>query len=174
MTTIDSEARDELIDALAEYPARLHELIASTDDDDLTRAGPEGGWGVVEVLCHLRDWETIYVARVQRILDEDDPTFETIDDSLWPIDREYLSQNPRAVLEDFAEYRSKLVDILMELKVADWARHGHVPRQGRVSVGWYAEHAAEHDAQHLSQIRQALRVEDVPDDDESWRRADGG
>lgn len=171
MTTIDSEARDALVDTLAEQPARLHELITSVEDADLTRAGPEGSWGVVEVLCHLRDWEKIFLARVKRIMDEDDPTFESIDDSLWPIDRDYHKQNPREVLEDFAEQRSKLVDILMELKVSDWARHGHAPRQGRVSINWYAEHIADHDAGHLKQIRQALRVEDVPDD-ESWHKAE--
>ena len=166
MTTIDTEARDTLIDALAEYPARLHELIAGTDDAELTRAGPEGSWGVVEVLCHLRDWERIYVQRVQRMIHEDDPTFESVDDSLWPIDRDYHAQDPRDVLENFAEHRSKLVDLLEGISTADWSREGHVPRQGRVTVGWYAEHIASHDAEHLSQVRQALRVENVPDDDD--------
>ena len=172
MTTIDAEARDKLIDALAEYPARLHELIFSVDDADLLRAGPEGSWGVVEVLCHLRDWEKIYVSRIQRMMAEDEPTFESVDDSLWPIDREYHKQRPREVLEDFARHRSRLVDVLMELNVSGWGRHGYTPRQGRVSIGWYADHIAEHDANHLTQIRQALRVEEVPDDD-SWHKPSG-
>jgi hypothetical protein len=163
MTTIDTESRDKLIDSLVEFPAQLHELIAGVDDDELTRAGPEGSWGAVEVLCHLRDWERIYVQRVQRIIDEDDPTFETVDDSLWPIDRDYHAQDPRNVLEDFAEHRSKLVDLLEDLTIAEWAREGHVPRQGRVTIGGYAEHVAGHDQEHLQQIRQALRVEDQPD-----------
>lgn len=171
MMTIDTESRDKLIDELVEFPARLHELIAGADDEELTRAGPEGSWGVVEVLCHLRDWERIYVQRVQRMSEEDDPTFETVDDSLWPIDRDYHAQDPREVLEDFAEHRSKLVDLLEELSVGDWAREGHVPRQGRVTIGWYAEHVLGHDSEHLRQIRQALRVEDVPDD-ESWQQPD--
>jgi hypothetical protein len=162
MTTIDTEARDTLIDSLVDYPARLHELVAGVDDDELTRAGPEGSWGVVEVLCHLRDWERIYVERVQRMIAEDDPTFESVDDSLWPIDRDYHAQDPRDVLEDFAEHRSKLVDLLEELSVSEWMREGHVPRQGRVTIGWYAEHVAGHDSEHLQQIRQALRVEDDP------------
>jgi hypothetical protein len=171
MTTIDTESRDKLIDALVEYPAKLHELIAGAEDDDLVRAGPEGSWGVVEVLCHLRDWERIYVQRVQRMSEEDDPTFEAVDDSLWPIDRDYHAQNPREVLEDFAEYRAKLVDLLEELSVADWVREGHVPRQGRVTIGWYADHVAAHDLEHLQQIRQALRVDSVPDDEE-WQQPD--
>jgi uncharacterized damage-inducible protein DinB len=166
MTTIDTESRDKLIDALVEYPAQLHELIAGADDDELTRAGPEGSWGVVEVLCHLRDWERIYVRRIQRMIEEDDPTFETIDDSLWPIDRDYHAQNPREVLENFAEHRSKLVNLLEDLSVSDWALEGHAPRQGRVTIGWYAEHIRDHDIEHLKQIRQALRVERVSDNEE--------
>ena len=167
MAMIDTESRDALIDALAEFPARLHEMIAGTSDDELTRAGPEGSWGVVEVLCQMRDREEIFVQRIQRIIAEDDPTFETIDDSLWPIDRDYHAQDPRQVLEDFAERRAKLVDMLEDLKVSDWSREGHLPRKGSVTIGWYAEYIAAHDTEHLAQVRQALRVESVPDD-ESW------
>ena len=98
---------------------------------------------MVEVLCHLRDWEKIYVSRIQRMMAEDEPTFESVDDSLWPIDREYHKQRPREVLEDFARHRSRLVDVLMELNVSGWGRHGYTPRQGRVSIGWYADHIAE-------------------------------
>ncbi len=167
---IDTESRDRLVDVLGEYPARLHELISSADDDALTRAGPEGSWGVVEVLCHLRDWEWIFGKRIARMIEEDDPSFETIDDSLWPIDRDYHAQNPSTVLEDFAEIRSDLVDALESLRISQWEQTGHLPRQGRVTVGWYAEHIANHDREHLQQIRRALRVEDVPEDED--RQAD--
>lgn len=171
MTTIDTESRDKLIDALVEYPARLHELVSGAEDDELTRAGPEGSWGAIEVLCHLRDWERIYVKRVRRMKEEDDPTFEAVDDTLWPIDRDYHAQNPHEVLEDFAEHRSRLVDLLEEMSVGDLSREGHVPRQGRVTIGSYVEHIAEHDREHLQQVRQALRVEDVPED-ESWQKSE--
>lgn len=165
MTTIDTESRDKLIDDLAEYPARLHELVADPDDDALTRAGPEGSWGVVEVLCHLRDWERIYLERLQRIVDEDEPTFESVDDSLWPIDRDYHAQDPRKVLERFSELRAKLVSLLEGLNAGDWAREGHMPRHGNITIGWYAERIARHDADHLAQVRKALRVEAVGDND---------
>ncbi len=171
---IDTESRDRLVDVLGEYPARLHELVSSADDDALTRAGPEGSWGVVEVLCHLRDWEWIFGRRIARMIEEDDPSFETIDDSLWPIDRDYLSQDPSIVLEEFAELRADLVGILAELRMSEWERTGHLPRRGRVTISWYAEFIANHDREHLQQIRRALRVEDVPDEDRQANNGDLG
>ncbi|MGH9173671.1 MAG: DinB family protein, partial [Vicinamibacterales bacterium] len=70
---IDQDEIDELIDRLREFPDRLRALIANASDDDLARAAPGGGWGPVEIFCHLRDAEELFVERVDRILTEDEP-----------------------------------------------------------------------------------------------------
>ena len=42
-------------------------ILRDADRDDLTRPAPDGGWGVVEILPHLRDWEDIYFDRAVAI-----------------------------------------------------------------------------------------------------------
>lgn len=149
---IDTEQRDELLDRLRATPARLAALVDGIEDAALKRAAPDGGWGAVEIFCHLRDWDDIYHERIQRLVAEDEPTIQAIDDTLWPIEREYHLQDPRVALADFTSRRARLVDFLDHLRGSDWLRGGQHPYYGRQSVAWYATHAADHDREHITQL----------------------
>lgn len=162
MTTIDAEEREALVDAMRAYPRLLADLIDNASDDELRRAGPGGSWGVVEVLCYLRDSEEVFIARMTRMLTESNPTLPVVEDSLWPIDRDYLGQDPDEVLEEFTALRKNATEILMSASLADWGRSGKHPHLGQISVRDYAEHVANRDAQHLQQIRVALRLDTPP------------
>ena len=106
---IDVELRDDLLDRLREFPARLQTAIEGVDDSILTRAGPGGSWGAVEVFCHLRDWDEIYASRFERIIHETVPAIPPVDNSLWAIQRDYHLHDPRAALVEFAQRRAALV-----------------------------------------------------------------
>jgi hypothetical protein len=153
---IDTELRDDLLDRLRDYPARLSAQIDGVERERLTRAGPSGGWGAIEIFCHLRDWDEIYAARIGRILREDVPSLPSVDDSLWPVQRDYHRQDPQAVLAEFAQRRGAIVAELDGSTPAQWMRHGVHFEQGRRSLHWFAEHIAEHDREHEEQLRQAL------------------
>jgi hypothetical protein len=154
---IDSELRDELLDRLRATPARMRTMVDGMNDATLRRAGPDGGWGAVEIFCHLRDWDEIYTERIERLLDEDEPTIPAVDDTLWPIEREYHNQNPRKALDEFAAGRTRLVEILNTLRAGEWLRGGHHPYYGRQTIAWYAEHCADHDQEHIEQLRTLLQ-----------------
>jgi hypothetical protein len=153
---IDQEDIDQLLDNLREFPDRLRDLTANADDDELSRAAAGGGWGPVEIFCHLRDIEELFVERVGRILNEDEPILPVVDESLWPIERDYAAQNARVALEQFAEHRSQFTRLLSRLDPPDWHRRGHHTELGEQTVLWYARHAAEHDAVHEAQLRELL------------------
>ena len=72
----------------------------------------DGGWGVVEIIPHLRDWEEIYLDRATRILNEDRPALPGFDDTLWSIERDYRGQDPYETFADFAALRGELVALL--------------------------------------------------------------
>jgi hypothetical protein len=152
MNAFDLEERDQLLEALDDFPDTLQDLIDAAEEPALTKAGPGGGWGVVEILCHLRDWEEVFGQRLRRMLREDAPKLEPVEDSLWPIQRDYVNQDPYEVLEEFGELREQSVDMLERVSQPEWARLGHHPQRGRVSVGEYAQYMASHDLEHLQQI----------------------
>lgn len=153
---IDPIAQDDLIDALAAMPDRLRHIAEDADTGELSRAAAGGGWGPVEIFCHLRDLENLFIERVTRILDEDDPYLQAVDETLWPIERDYASQDPWQALGQFAEHRQDFVRILSELDTSQWLRRGYHQDNGEQTVLWYAQHAAEHDAMHDRQLRGLL------------------
>lgn len=159
MTTIDAEEREALVDALRTYPRQLAELISNAPAADLKRAGPGGSWGAVEALCYLRDSEEVFIERMTRMLDEQNPTLPVVEDSLWPIDRDYLGQNPQQVLAEFTALRRASSELLLEASLSDWGRTGKHPQLGQITIRDYAEHVANRDAEHMRQIRAALRLD---------------
>lgn len=159
MTTIDAEAREDLIDLLDSFRSRLQALVESVTDEQLRAAGPGGGWGGVEILCHLRDLEELFIERVDLMLDEDNPQLEAVEDSLWPIARDYLNQDPFEALEEFVELRRQTVDTLENLEISEWGRTGRHPRLGQITVRDYAERAVERDGEHEAMLLRALRID---------------
>lgn len=150
-------ARDEILAALASFPDELERVVLNGHDDDaLRQPGSDGGWGVVEILPHLRDWEEIYLERAQRVVDEERPYLPGYDDELWPIERDYRAQDPRVVLAHFRELREAHVRYLESLPPEAWDRPGEHGYFGEITLGWMENHVTEHDAEHLAQVRDVL------------------
>jgi len=152
----DPSAERRLLQEVAGFPEALARLLAGVPADALRRPASDGGWGVVEILCHLRDWESVFVDRVRRVLDEDEPELPAYDDSLWEIERDYRGQDPSEVLAEFDALRARLVDMLAGLDEAGWRRVGVHAINGPVDVVWLVSHLQEHSRDHLQQAREAL------------------
>lgn len=153
---IDYDEIESLLDALADHPHQLHALSAGLDDATLTRASPGGQWGPVEIFCHLRDLEELFIERVELVLREDNPHLVEVDESLWPIERDYAGQDPHRALDAFSRRREQFVRLLSPLDAAQWHRFGTHQTNGRQSVLWYAQHAVEHDQTHIAQLREIV------------------
>jgi hypothetical protein len=154
---IDTEPTDTLVERLREFPNRLRSMIQGVSDQRLKRAAAGGGWGPVEMFCHLRDIDELLRGRVERILAEDDPFIPAVDETLWPIERDYSSQNPHIALEQFAENRAQFTRLLESLSPEQWLRSGHHAELGEQSVLWNAQDADKHDAVHAAQLERVLR-----------------
>lgn len=148
---------DEIISALGAFPDDLSRSLSSVPDpDDLARPATDGGWGVVEILPHLRDWEEIYFDRVGKVIQEDEPYLPSYDDTLWSIERDYRSQDPAEALEAFKRTRMRMIELMRSLPASAWSRkaeHGHF---GSITLQWLANYIVDHDQEHWQQIRDAL------------------
>jgi len=156
--TVDESGRsiEAVIATLASAPIDIGRFIEGKSDADLTRPAQDGGWGMVEVLPHLRDWEEIFGQRVSQILNEDGPSLEEHDDSLWAIEHGYRDQDPLEAFQAFVELRTALVERLGALESGDWNRVGILPKQGRVTLHWLMNSVCNHDAKHVVQARDVL------------------
>ena len=150
-------SRDEILHALAHYPSEFKRIVIDPSDRaTLLRPAFDGGWGVVEILPHLRDWEEIYFERATKILSEDEPHLTSFDDTLWSIERDYRGQDPYQTFTELSRLRQQLVELLTNATPDEWQRtaiHGYY---GRITLHWMADHICDHDAEHFQQAREAL------------------
>jgi hypothetical protein len=158
-TTAPSRTRAEILQELEHFPVEFRRAILEpADRDTLLRPAFDGGWGIVEIIPHLRDWEEIYLARIRAVLTEDRPALPSFDDTLWSIEREYRSLDPYETFEEFARLREQTLELLRSAEPADWERIGIHGYYGEITLLWLADHIADHDAEHLQQSREALTI----------------
>ena len=147
---------ESIVAALRAFPEELSRLLADQPRDALVAPASDGGPGVVELLPHLRDWEQIFLGRVDAILTHDRPALPAYDDDLWAIERDYRGQDPATVLGEFLALRADLLDRLAPLPAADWSRPADHETAGEVDLRWVGARVVQSDADHGTQIRDAL------------------
>ena len=155
MTAADATP-ERIIADLKAFPDDLSRLLADQPKEALLAPASDGGLGVVELLPHLRDWEQIFLGRVDQILIEDDPVLPAFDDELWAIERDYRGQDPAVVLREFLSLRADLVEHLAHADEESWHRTAEHETYGEITLLWLAGQIVASDADHATRIREAL------------------
>ena len=125
-----------------------------------TRRDPndgDKGWTVTEVVCHLRDFDAIFLARVRRIVAERDPALTGYDHEQLAVEGRYNAQDLRAALADLRRSRTEFVAFFQGLEDDAWKRAGIHAERGRFTLDDALMQVGLHDALHLEQITRILR-----------------
>lgn len=146
----------DLLERLGRYPEEVRRAVAGRRPDEMRRAGSDGGWGVVEHLAHLLDWERVFADRVGAVLANDRPELPAFDDALWSIENDYPSQESERVLGEFSGLRRGTVSHVGQLPPEAWEREGVHGIAGPVTLRWLLERLDDHGQEHLRQIRDIL------------------
>jgi len=150
-------APDEIIAALAATPGDLERVLGDARQDSLTQPSEDGGAAVVEIVAHLRDWETVVEGWIDRILSEPDiPLLEVPDDSLWGIEHDYAAEDPQKVFVAFRDHRADLLARLELLGSDEWDQRGAFPGEAERTVRQVLDGLALFDADHVRRAREAL------------------
>ena len=125
-----------------------------------TRRDPndgDKGWTVTEVVCHLRDFDGIFLARARRIVAERDPALTGYDHEQLAVEGRYNEQELRVVLDDLRRSRTEFVTFFQGLDADAWNRAGIHAERGRFTLDDALMQVGLHDALHLEQITRILR-----------------
>jgi uncharacterized damage-inducible protein DinB len=149
--------RKYALDQLDKSPKVVDYLLSSTSPADLTTYRDGGtGWTVLEVLCHLRDFEAVFFERARLTVEQEYPDLPYPDPEQLASERRYNEQDVRIVFGEWAALRADHLDYLGRLAVADWERAGNHPTRGRFTLHDGLLLAAWHDVNHTEQMVKIL------------------
>ncbi|GAB4574953.1 MAG: hypothetical protein Kow0077_24040 [Anaerolineae bacterium] len=145
------------IRGMKKTPVILDALLNGvTQERALAARDGEDGWNVVEIVCHLRDFEEIFFTRARQIVAEDRPVLPPFDHELMAIERNYAGEDLNTALEAFTARRAEFVEWLKARDEADWQRVGVHPEAGEYTLLEQALQVPMHDVDHLEQIARVL------------------
>ncbi len=169
MPTMEEVAKQSLEQRLGRMTRTADDLAAAIrgqSEAALVRRPDLKNWAAKEVICHLRDTEELFMARLELIAAMDEPAFGaagqgaralTIDTpDRWAEDRQYLRNDAAEALNTFRKRREGLLTHLRALSPKQWQRGGIHPTRGRMTIDDFATMIAWHDDNHLDQLRRAL------------------
>jgi hypothetical protein len=144
------------IEDLAAFPGRLKEALALAGTRIRVR-GSDGGFAIVEHLCHLADLEEEgYGARIEQLMAEERPAWDDFDGAAIAVSRNYLDQDPDTAYARFLHARNANLTRLRAAQEGDWEKTGRHRGMGDVSLRQIAEMMVEHDRDHAEQIETLL------------------
>jgi uncharacterized damage-inducible protein DinB len=160
MASLEEYARQPAAQRMQRLGRTADELAAAIEacsDAALSRRPDARSWAAKEVICHLRDTEEAFGARVEQIVAMDsDPRLLGIDADRWAEERQYLRNDAGEAVAAFRRRRAETLATLGKVTGAQWQKGGlHVTR-GRMTLDDFLSLIAWHDDNHLDQLRRAL------------------
>ena len=141
------------IAALAAMPSKLKDIVAMIPRDAWTRRPGNGGFSLLEHVCHLRDIdEDGYRERVGRILTEERPSLPDIDGDALARERDYQSQDLEAALSAFAAARWQISARLAKLTPEERRRTGLMAAIREITIDGVVGAMMAHDSEHIDQL----------------------
>jgi hypothetical protein len=152
---------DRFITDAKRTPVILHALVGGLTAERARSAtdGPDG-WSVIQVVCHLHDFDGFFQGRVELMLAQDEPELPGYDHEALAIERDYQHQDLPTVEADLIEHRRRFLTLFESLNDEQLARSGIHPENGRITVFDALVQLTHHDLTHLDQIARCLGLSD--------------
>lgn len=122
------------------------------------RDGPEG-WTILEILCHLRDFDTIFRDRAEMILAGDNPNLPRFDHEAMAMDKMYNNEDFAYAYDAFRTSRALTHNFFSALSSEQWSFAGIHPEYGDFTMTQAVMQVSHHDIVHIEQITRLLERE---------------
>jgi DinB superfamily len=161
MPTLEDYAKQPREQRLQHLTRTADELAAAIkgQSDAVLSCRPDGkNWAAKEVVCHLRDTEEAFGARIEQILAMDvDPKLIATNPDRWAAERQYLTNDVGQALAAFRQRRAEMLETFGKLTPAQWEKGGIHSALGRITLDGFLSIIAWHDDNHLDQLTRALQ-----------------
>ncbi len=153
-----SMIRDLYFDQLRRTQLSVRHILDLSEREPLLTYRDGGtGWTVTEILCHLRDFESVFLERAQLTANSDFPDLPFPDPDQLAIDHHYAAEQTWQAFEDWQRRRRAFLEFLECLEEDAWERAANHPTRGRFTLKQQLALAAWHDVNHIEQITRILQ-----------------
>ena len=155
---LEKAEREELLARLGEMPGFLDAAFGALPAGDGVVRASDGTFAPVEQCWHLADLEREgFLARIRRLLHEDDPELPDFDGARVAEERRYLALSLADGLGAFRAARAETLSLLRSIRGETWNRAGSQEGVGRVALCDLPAMIGEHDASHRREIEAWVR-----------------
>lgn len=150
-----------LLQALAATTPDLRLMLKSVDIAAASHSSTPSQWSILQLLEHLLDVEVRYLARLQRVVNEDKPLLPAIHPNAAAVP---ITHFP-LLLAQFEAARTQTVAFLQDLPPGSWQRSAIHETRGPTKLRFLVQMLVDHDTEHLSQlaeIQQQIRRDISP------------
>jgi hypothetical protein len=158
------EVTETMLERLAATRAELVAVVRELDRETWTQPvyahGQENEWSAMDLLRHLAWAEGGMLRLVRQIRAGEDGVPADFD-----LDRynakgvsKLKQEMPAELLQRMAQNRQELLDFIDSLAADDWEKKGRHGSLRMMSIREICEEIAAHEAQHLADLRQRLRL----------------
>lgn len=130
-------------------PVLAHPKVRERPSDDR--------WSALEYACHVRDVCALYDARLQMMLEQDDPQYPNWDQDETAIEQRYGEQDPAEVLASLQRNAASLADRFDAVGEDGWERTGTRSDGARFTVETFARYFIHDPVHHLHDVEEGFR-----------------
>ena len=160
MPTMEDYARQPREQRMQRLTSTADELVASIkgqSDGVLSRRPDAKNWAAKEIVCHLRDTEEVFAARIEQVRVMDvDPRWGDSNADRMAEERQYLRNDAEEALVAFRRRRAETLELFAKLAPGQWDKAGLHPVRGRFTIDEILSIMAWHDDNHVDQLTRAL------------------
>lgn len=150
--SITESERQELIQHIADAPAKLRSAVRGLTREQLDTQYREGGWTVRQIVHHLPDSHMNAYIRFKLTMTEDQPTIKPYKQQVWAELHDAKTAPVEYSLSLLESLHERWVMFLLSLKPSDFARTLNHPESGVQHLDSVLQLYAWHSRHHVAQI----------------------
>ena len=140
----------EPLEAMADTPGRIRELVKDWSDAQFERSYGAGKWSARQILVHFAQTELALTTRARFALTQPGYAAQAFSQDDWmPIDEH---AGARAALDAYTSLRQMNLAMWKSLSEEERNRKFTHPEYGELTVWWIAAQLAGHDIHHFKQL----------------------
>ncbi len=130
----------------------LIELIEGLTDEQIRRPVNPGKWSIFENIVHLATYQHVFIERIRRILEGNDPSFSRYTAEADPLFLDNCGKSSREIMQDLLATRKEMSAELVNFDPKDYSKKGRHPAFGNMNIVEWLNFFLLHEAHHLFTI----------------------